>query len=113
MLINISVLNFYKEEEKMSIIDFKMPKLKFKRMKINMKDIEELKDIDYEKMLKKNQKTKRNKPYEDATHYKTIKEAFYTSVRKYPNEDCILEKPSHKEPYKITTYKEFKNICKL
>ena len=93
----------------MSIIDFKMPKLKFKRMKINMKDIEELKDIDYEKMLKKNQKTKRNKPYEDATHYKTIKEAFYTSVRKYPNEDCILEKPSHKEPYKITTYKEFKD----
>ena len=86
-----------------------MPKLKFKRMKINMKDIEELKDIDYEKMLKKNQKTKRNKPYEDATHYKTIKEAFYTSVRKYPNEDCILEKPSHKEPYKITTYKEFKD----
>ena len=41
MLINISVLNFYKKEEKMSIIDFKMPKLKFKRMKINMKDIEQ------------------------------------------------------------------------
>lgn len=92
----------------MSIIDFKMPKLKFKKMKINMNDIEELKDIDYEKMIKKNQKSKRNKPYEDATHYKTIKEAFYTSAKKYPNEDCILEKPSHKEPYKITTYKEFK-----
>lgn len=92
----------------MSIIDFKMPKLKFKKMKINMNDIEELKDIDYEKMIKKNQKAKRNKPYEDATHYKTIKEAFYTSAKKYPNEDCILEKTSHKEPYKITTYKEFK-----
>lgn len=92
----------------MSIIDFKMPNLKFKKMKINMDDIEELKDIDYEKMLKKNQKSKRNKPYEDATHYKTVKEAFYTSADKYPNEDCILEKPSHKESYKITTYKEFK-----
>ncbi len=92
----------------MSIIDFKMPELKFKKMKINMNDIEELKDIDYEKMIKKNQKSKRNKPYEDATHYKTIKEAFYTSAKKYPDEDCILEKPSHKEPYKITTYREFK-----
>lgn len=91
----------------MSIIDFKMPRLSFKKMKINM-DVEELKDIDYEKLLKKNQKHKRNKPYEDATHYKTVKEFFYLSAKKYPNEDCILEKTSHKEPYKITTYKEFK-----
>lgn len=91
----------------MSIIDFKMPRLTFKKMKINM-DVEELKDIDYEKLLKKNQKHKRNKPYEDATHYKTVKEFFYLSAKKYANEDCILEKPSHKEAYKVTTYKEFK-----
>lgn len=93
----------------MSIIDFKMPNLKFKKMKINMENIEELKDIDYEKMIKKNQKAKRNKPYEDATHYKTVREAFYEGVEKFPNEDCILEKPSHKEAYKVTTYKEFKD----
>jgi long-chain acyl-CoA synthetase len=92
----------------MSIIDFKMPKIKFKKMKMNMESIEELENIDYEKLQKKNQKHKRSTPYEDATHYKTVKEAFYTSAKKYPNEDCILEKPSHKEPYKITTYKEFK-----
>lgn len=92
----------------MSIIDFKMPNLKFKKMKINMENIDELKDIDYEKMIKKNQKAKRNKPYEDATHYKTIREAFYQGVERFPNEDCILEKPSHKEAYKVTTYKEFK-----
>ena len=91
----------------MSIVDFKMPRLSFKKMKINM-DVEELKDIDYEKLLKKNQKHKRNKPYEDATHYKTVKEFFYLSAKKYPDEDCIWEKPSHKEPYKIATYKEFK-----
>ena len=80
----------------MSIIDIKMPKLSFKKMKINM-DVEELKDIDYEKLLKKNQKQKRNTPYEDATCYKTVKEFFYLSVKKYPNEDCILEKPE-REP---------------
>lgn len=90
----------------MSIIDFKMPKIKFKKMKIN--PMEELEEIDYEKLQKKNTKQKRNTPYEDSTHYKTIREAFLYSTTKYPNEDCILEKPSHKDPYKITTFKEFK-----
>ena len=91
----------------MSIIDFKMPKIKFKKMKIN--PIEGLEDIDYEKLQKKNTKQKRNTPYEDSTHYKTIREAFLNSVNKYPKEDCILEKPSHKDPYKITTFQEFKD----
>ena len=90
----------------MSIIDFKMPKLKFKKMKINV--MAELEKIDYEKLQKKNLKQKRKTPYEDSTHYKTVKEFFLESVEKYPDEDCILEKPNHKEPYKITTYKEFK-----
>ena len=89
----------------MSLTNFKMPNLKFKKMKMN--EIEELEKIDYEKMQKKNTK-KRNTPYEDSTSYKTIREAFLDSVQKYPTEDCILEKPSHKEPYKITTYEEFK-----
>ena len=89
----------------MSLTNFKMPNLKFKKMKMN--EIEELEKIDYEKMQKKNTK-KRNMPYEDSTSYKTIREAFLDSVQKYPTEDCILEKPSHKEPYKITTYEEFK-----
>ena len=90
----------------MSIIVFKMPKLKFKKMKINV--MAELEKIDYEKLQKKNLKQKRKTPYEDSTHYKTVKEFFLESVEKYPDEDCILEKPNHKEPYKITTYKEFK-----
>lgn len=91
----------------MSITNFKIPKMKFKKMKMN--EIEELEEIDYEKLQKKNIKQKRNTPYEDSTHYKTIKEVFLESTKKYPNEDCILEKPSHKEPYKVTTYQEFKN----
>ncbi len=90
----------------MSIIDFKMPKLKFKKMKIN--SMEELGEIDYEKLQRKNTKQKRNTPYEEQTSYKTIREAFLEAVEKYPKEDAILEKPSHKDPYKIITYKEFK-----
>lgn len=90
----------------MSIINFKMPEIKFKKMKIN--PIDGLEDLDYEKEQKKNNKQKRNTPYEDRTHYKTIKEAFLDATAKYPLKDCILEKPSHKEPYKVVNYQEFK-----
>lgn len=91
----------------MGLRNMKVPKMKFKKMK--MEDaMNELGDIDYEKLAKKNLKQRRETPYEDMTHYKTVKEFFLNSVEKYPNEDCILEKPDHKTPYKITTYKEFK-----
>ena len=90
----------------MGLRDIKIPKMKFKKMKLDV--VEELNEIDYEKLEKKNLKKKREIPYEDMTHYKTVKEFFMQSVEKYPNEDCILEKPDHKTPYKITTYKEFK-----
>ena len=90
----------------MSIIDFKMPKIKFKDMKMDV--VNELQNIDYEKIQRKNSKQKRTTPYEDMTHYKTVKEFFLKTAEKYPDEDCILEKPDHKTPYKITTYKEFK-----
>lgn len=93
----------------MALKDIKFPKIKFGKMKINIdNDIEELKNIDYEELKRKNGRQKRNKPYEDMTHYKTVKEMFLNAVDKYPNEDCILEKKSHKEPYNIITYKEFK-----
>ena len=88
----------------MGLRDFKMPKLKFKKMKINIP--EEIENIDYEKEAKKNQK-KRTKPYEDKTNYKTVKEFFLKTVKEYPDSACILEKPSHKEEYKVKTYKEF------
>ena len=90
----------------MGLRDIKVPKMKFKKMKMDI--MEEFNEIDYEKLEKKNLKKKRETPYEDMTHYKTVKEFFMQSVEKYPNEDCILEKPDHKTPYKITTYKEFK-----
>ena len=88
----------------MGLRDFKMPKLKFKKMKINIP--EEIENIDYEKMAKKDKK-KRNKPYEDRTHYKTVKEFFFKSVKENADRPCILEKPNHKEDYVVKTYQEF------
>ncbi|MBR1802575.1 MAG: AMP-binding protein [Clostridia bacterium] len=87
----------------MNLRDFKMPRLRFKKMKM---DVEELGNIDYEKLEKQNVKN-RTTPYEDSTHYQTVKEFFFRSVELYPNQSCILEKPNHKEPYKVTTYREF------
>lgn len=89
----------------MGLRDFKIPKMKFNKIKMN-DAVDELDKIDYEKLEKKNVK-KRETPYEDMTHYKTVKEFFMKSIKEYPNEPCILEKPDHKEPYKTMTYKEF------
>ena len=88
----------------MGLRDFKMPKLKFKKMKINIP--EEIENIDYEKMAKKDKK-KRTKPYEDRNHYKTVKEFFFKTVKENADRPCILEKPSHKEDYVVKTYQEF------
>ena len=89
----------------MGLRDLKIPEFNFKKMKIA--NIEhDIANIDYDKIEKKETK-KRDVPYEDATHYKTVKEFFLRSLKLYPNNSCILEKPSHKEPYKVTTYKEF------
>ena len=90
--------------------NFKLPKFKLKFGKIKMDTVENFdkEKIDYEKLQKDNLKKKRTEPYE-TTNYKTVKEFFYKTVREYPDEDAILEKPDHKSPYKIFTYSEFKN----
>lgn len=89
----------------MGLRDIKIPKMKFKKMKMDV--IKELDKIDYGKLEKKNFKKKRETPYEDITHYKTVKEFFLKSIKEYANNPCILEKPNHKELYKTITYKEF------
>ena len=87
-------------------INLKMPKLKFRKIKMDtVEDLENV-DIDYEKMKKENQKQKRTEPYE-TTNYKTVKEFFTKSINEFSERPCILEKPEHKEPYKTYTYKEF------
>ena len=86
-------------------LNFKIPKIKFGKIKMDtIEKIEELK-IDPEK-VKKNVIKKRTEPYEH-TNYSTVKEFFYRACELYPDEDCILEKPDKKEPYKIYTFKDF------
>ena len=82
--------------------------LNIKMIKVNSIENFGKLDIDYEKEMKENDRKKRNKPYEH-TNYKTVKEFFYKSCKEYADRQCILEKPDHKTPYKITTYKEFQN----
>ena len=89
----------------MSLRDFKIPKMKFKKIKMD-DAAEELEKINYEKADKIVIK-KRNTPYEDITNYKTVKEFFTRSIKEYADLPCILEKPDHKTPYKEITYKEF------
>lgn len=94
----------------MNLRDFKMPNLKFKKVKLNEAEEELGKiQIDYEKLAKENSKKRRNEPYEEVTNFKTVKEAFLQSSSIFAERECILEKPDHKEPYKVTTYKEFRN----
>ena len=90
----------------MSFLNIKIPKIKFKKMKIGNNILDEVQYIDYEKLEKKNVKN-RTTPYEDVTDYKTVKEFFLKSIKEYSNNPCILEKPNHKESYKTITYKEF------
>ena len=84
-----------------------MPNIKFKKIKMeDIPDVENVK-IDYEKIKEaEDRKNKKNKPYL-TTEYKTVKEIFKRSMEKYSDNALILQKPSHKEPYKITTYREF------
>lgn len=87
--------------------DFKIPNLKFNKIKMNdIPDVENVK-IDYEKVKEaEERKQKVKKPY-PATEYKTVKEIFNRSMKEYANETLILQKPNHKEPYREYTYKEF------
>ena len=81
-----------------------LKKIKFGKIKMDsVEKIEELK-LDPEKVKKSNKK--RTEPYEH-TNYSTVKEFFYEACEKYPEEDCILEKQDKKEPFKVTTYKDF------
>ena len=81
------------------IPDFKLPKLKMKEVN----EIEEVK-VDYNKMKKIQEGRKENYT---PTEYKTIKEIFKRSMKKYPNNVLLLEKFNHKEEFKEIIYKKF------
>ena len=71
------------------ITNFKLPNFKFGKIKMDTVEGLENVKIDYEKLQKDNLKKKRTEPY-PTTNYKTVKEFFYESLEKYPDEDCIL-----------------------
>ena len=87
--------------------DFKMPNIKFKKIKMDdIPDVENVK-VDYEKVKEaEEKKNKKHQPY-PATEYKTVKEIFIHSMQNYADNTLILQKPNHKEPYKEYTYKKF------
>lgn len=87
--------------------DFKIPNFKFKKIEMSdIPDIEKVK-VDYEKVKEaEEKKNKKHQPYE-TTDYKTIKEVFVNSIEKFADNTLILQKPSHKEPYKEISYKQF------
>ena len=88
--------------------DFKIPNLKFE--KIKMKDIENIEEVkvDYEKLQKKQviAEKRKQRGYE-GTNYKTIKEVFEMAKEKYTNNIFMLEKFNQKEEFTKITYKEF------
>lgn len=92
-------------------LNFKIPNMKFKKIKMDGDEI--MKEIDVEKLKKEAEKNefkpikKRSEPYEHP-NYKTVKEFFYKACEQYPDNPCILEKPDHKTPYQAKTYKEFR-----
>ena len=87
------------------MLNIKIPKFKFGKIKMNTVEELDKMNIDYEKIKREDNKKKVG-PYEH-TNYSTVKEFFEESCEKYSDRPCILEKPDHKTPYAAKTYKEF------
>ena len=90
--------------------DFKIPKIKFRKIKMkNVENIEEVK-VDYEELKKKqeNSSNDKNGIYEK-TNYKTIKEVFERSTKLYADKVFITEKFNTKGEFTEISYKEFAN----
>ena len=86
--------------------DFKIPNFKLKKIEMNdIPDIEKVK-IDYEKVKEAGEKKSKKQPY-DAGTFTTVKDIFVESMKKYADNTLVLQKPSHKEPYKEITYRQF------
>ena len=88
--------------------DFKVPDFKFP--KLQMKDIEEIKEVkvDYNRLQKRQilAQKRKDRGYV-TTNYKTIKEVFKMARDKYTNNIFMLEKFNPKGEFTKITYKEF------
>ncbi|MEG2711656.1 MAG: AMP-binding protein [Clostridia bacterium] len=87
--------------------DIKIPDFKFPKFKMpGLLNIDEIKvNLDLAAQAK-NKEKKEGKIYE-RTRYKTIRDMFYDSAKKYASNTVILEKFDHKQPYTEITYKAF------
>lgn len=89
--------------------DFKIPDFKFPKLQMkDIENIEEVKEVDYERLKKKQmlQQKRKQRGYV-TTNYKTIKEVFEMAREKYSNNIFMLEKFNPKEEFTKITYKEF------
>ena len=89
----------------LKIPDFKFPKFKMK----GLSEIEEMKvDYDTIKKAEEMQTKRRNKNYEQ-TSYKTVRDIFDTSTKKFLDKVFILEKFNPKESFSEISYEKFRN----
>ena len=85
-----------------------MPNMKLDELKMeNIEELDELNNVDYSKVEYKKPDFKNGKHYPES-HYKTVKEMFLNTLKKYPNRPFIYDKDNPKDPkFKEVTYKEF------
>ena len=87
--------------------DFKIPD--FKLPKFKMPGLQDIDEINIEEALNKKQSIKENKKLKihDIERDSLIREMFLRTIEKNKDRVAILEKVTHKEPYKEITYKEY------
>ena len=87
--------------------DFKIPKLKFRKIKMdNVDDIDEV-NINYEELSKNKGKTSKDQSKYIKTNYKTIKEIFNRSRELFAKEVFITEKFNPKGNFEEITYEQY------
>ncbi len=90
--------------------DFKVPNFKFPKFKMKgLSEIDEV-NVDYEELKKAQQNIEKKeiKNYK-GTNFKTIKEIFVNSSKKYADRVFLVEKTNPKGEWIETTYNQFKN----
>lgn len=87
--------------------DFKIPD--FKLPKFKMPGLQDIEEINVEEALSKKSVNKENKKVKiyKTDRYELIREMFLDTIEKNKDNIAILEKVTHKEPYKQITYKEY------
>ncbi len=87
--------------------DFKIPD--FKLPKFKMPGLQDIDEINIEEALTKKQTVKENKKIKvyKVEREELIRDVFVKTIEKNKDRIAILEKPTHKEPYKEITYKEY------